>query len=62
MPHRKENMMELTRDEVLTVNTILNLLVNEVPYREVNKYFGDMLLDEAYELLERITEEINLEW
>lgn len=51
--------MELTRDELLTVNAVLNVLMNEVPYREANKYLGDITLDRAYELLERITEEIN---
>ena len=51
--------MELTRDEILTVNAILNVIINEVPYRDVNMYLGDYTIDKASELLAKITKTIN---
>ena len=53
--------MELTRDEMVTMHAVLYALMNEVPYREANKHLGDITLDRAYELLEKIEKAINEE-
>lgn len=56
---RKEIEMKLTKDEMITAHAVLYVLMNEVPYKEANKYLGDITLDRAYELLEKISKEIN---
>ena len=53
--------MEITRDEVLTMNAVLYVLIEEIPYREANKYLGDITLDRAYDLYKRLDAEINKE-
>ena len=51
--------MEMTRDEMLTMHAVLYTLINEVPYKEANKYLGDMTIDRAYDLYVRIDKELN---
>ena len=50
--------MKLTKDEMITAHAVLYVLMNEVPYKEANKYLGDITLDRAYELLEKISKAI----